>query len=181
METLLIDTLDNPGWYLKFPLVEKSQEDSVIFEIGNSDFEEDWLSIRVFNNILYLSGDPGKLNTILKKFESFSRDKGFQAPFPILSDDSALFLEKWYKTNCDGEWEHFYGVEMKLLNNKWSVTIDLEGTSLEEGRFETISLDGFTCFVERDDFISKFKGYGTNLNQLLTVFKEWAIMVIGMQ
>jgi len=42
------------------------------------------------------------------------------------------WIENWYLSNCDGDWEHSYGVKITTLDNPgWSVKIDLEGTELE--------------------------------------------------
>ena len=40
------------------------------------------------------------------------------------------WLQQWYQKNCDGEWEHLYGIEIETLDNPgWHVKIDLEETS----------------------------------------------------
>ena len=42
------------------------------------------------------------------------------------------WLQKWYAEQCNGEWEHHYGVTIETLDNPgWSVKIDLTGTPLE--------------------------------------------------
>jgi hypothetical protein len=47
-------------------------------------------------------------------------------------------IQVWYAAQCDGDWEHQYGVSIETLDNPgWSVTIDLSGTSLENIRFQT--------------------------------------------
>lgn len=91
----------------------------------------------------------------------------------ILSD-----LQKWYESNCDEEWEHYFGLEIGTLDNPgWSVKIDLDHTNLEGREFEKIERhesDGLwiICSVEEN----KFCGYGdpTRLEELLTVFLNWA-------
>lgn len=43
--------------------------------------------------------------------------------------DRISFLEDWYAQQCDGDWEHEWGVEIATLDNPgWQVTINLEGT-----------------------------------------------------
>lgn len=35
-------------------------------------------------------------------------------------------LEDWYQSNCDGDWEHGFGVTIESLDNPgWSLTADL--------------------------------------------------------
>jgi len=42
------------------------------------------------------------------------------------------WLSEWYKSNCDGDWEHDYGLKIETLDNPgWSLTIDLENTKIE--------------------------------------------------
>ena len=36
------------------------------------------------------------------------------------------WIEKWYKGNCNGDWEHSYGITIETLDNPgWDFTIDL--------------------------------------------------------
>ena len=43
------------------------------------------------------------------------------------------WLEKWYKKQCDGDWEHMFGVQIYTLDNPgWRVKIDIADTELEE-------------------------------------------------
>lgn len=42
------------------------------------------------------------------------------------------WLQNWYKTNCNGDWEHTYGIKIETLDNPgWSVVVDLKETNLE--------------------------------------------------
>lgn len=44
--------------------------------------------------------------------------------------DELRFLEDWYAQQCDGDWEHGWGVSLETLDNPgWRLTVDLEGTS----------------------------------------------------
>ena len=46
--------------------------------------------------------------------------------------DALYLLQRWYVGQCDGEWEHSYGVTIDTLDNPgWTVRIDLTGTPLE--------------------------------------------------
>ncbi|MCB9198135.1 MAG: immunity 53 family protein [Flavobacteriales bacterium] len=46
-------------------------------------------------------------------------------------------LQLWYKNQCDGDWEHDFGIKINTLDNPgWSLTIDLQLTSLEGFEFE---------------------------------------------
>lgn len=46
-------------------------------------------------------------------------------------------LCKWYSAQCDGEWEHRYGLRIETLDNPgWIIRIDLNGIALEAARHE---------------------------------------------
>ena len=91
----------------------------------------------------------------------------------ILSD-----LQKWYESQCNEDWEHFFGVSIGTLDNPgWTVTIDLDGTDLAEKPFSTIEnlssvQDWIKCWVEN----AKFNGAGgpQKLEEILTIFLDWA-------
>ena len=88
-------------------------------------------------------------------------------------------LEAWYLRQCNGDWEHQYGVTIDPLDNPgWSVTIDLTGTKLERVPYNRLSQNApsdqnwLDCRVER----GKWKGVGAplKLNELLEEFLSWA-------
>ena len=46
------------------------------------------------------------------------------------------WLQSWYENNCDGDWEHLFGVTIETWNNSgWKVKVDLEDTYLEDKNF----------------------------------------------
>jgi len=46
------------------------------------------------------------------------------------------WLMSWYADQCDGDWEHQYGVCIETLDNPgWTLTIDLIGTPLADRSF----------------------------------------------
>lgn len=39
------------------------------------------------------------------------------------------WLEEWYSNNCNGDWEHDYGITITTIDNPgWDITIDLADT-----------------------------------------------------
>lgn len=87
------------------------------------------------------------------------------------------WLMKWYKANCDGDWEHLYGVKIYTVDNPgWSVIIDLLGTPSEDKPFQKIQVDNgdedWIVCIKKD---SVFKGSGdpNKLEEILGIFKEW--------
>lgn len=94
------------------------------------------------------------------------------------SDNYFLKLQEWYLEQCDGDWEHEFGVKIETLDNPgWSLHIDLTGTSLERKSFIKIRQD-----ITEDNWIhcwvadNKFQGGGgpQNLVDLVKVFIEWS-------
>lgn len=48
-------------------------------------------------------------------------------------------LQEWYLAQCDGNWEHQYGVVVDTLENPgWRLRVDLTGTELESKSFVPI-------------------------------------------
>lgn len=42
------------------------------------------------------------------------------------------WLEEWYRRQCNGDWEHSFGIEIETLDNPgWLISIDLKETELE--------------------------------------------------
>ena len=89
-------------------------------------------------------------------------------------------LTAWYRSQCDGDWEHSYGVNIGTLDNPgWLVKIDLVGTKLE-GRSFSRKTHGdsergeswIDCKVEGKQFVGA-GGIG-NLAELLEIFLTWS-------
>lgn len=87
------------------------------------------------------------------------------------------WLEEWYLSNCDGDWEHCYGIKIGTLDNPgWTVSVDLHETKFEGKDFNTIDIershnDWVYCKVEKNAF--KGAGGPKNLKEMLTIFRDW--------
>lgn len=47
--------------------------------------------------------------------------------------DNLNWIENWFAKQCDGDWEHEFGIRIETLDNPgWSIEIDLVGTELED-------------------------------------------------
>ena len=91
-------------------------------------------------------------------------------------------LQLWYLSQCNGDWEHTYGVEIANIDNPgWSVKVELTHTLLEEVSMSPTRIqrkhedDWINCRVEKRQFL----GYGgpENLEEILKVFLDWAAKV----
>ena len=86
-------------------------------------------------------------------------------------------LQDWYKSNCNDDWEHSYGISIQTLDNPgWIVKVDLQETDLETLQFarqfqsSTDENDWFTCKIQ-DGSLAIACG-PENLEQVLTIFLD---------
>ena len=96
---------------------------------------------------------------------------------PTTNGTELQAIQRWHTEQCDGDWEHSYGVQIATLDNPgWSVIIDLADTNLEGRQFEDTGdragQDWWMCRV-RD---TQFQGSGgpAMLGVLLRAFLTWA-------
>ena len=88
------------------------------------------------------------------------------------------WLENWYASNCDGDWEHCYGVKIETLDNPgWWVRIELSDTGLEDKPFSGINDtdnddDWLVCRIDN----GFFDGCGdpSKLGTIIEIFRKWA-------
>jgi Immunity protein 53 len=46
-----------------------------------------------------------------------------------MTNNNLTWLSDWYQSNCNGDWEHNYGVKIETIDNPgWFITIDLNDT-----------------------------------------------------
>ena len=56
--------------------------------------------------------------------------------------DPLTWLQAWYATQCDGDWEHDYGVSIQTLDNPgWHLSVDLTETALAKAQFDPIRIE----------------------------------------
>ena len=89
-------------------------------------------------------------------------------------------LQDWYRSQCNGDWEHSFGVKIDTLDNPgWMIKIDLNETELQRKHYEPLSrgdsdadADWIVCKVESGQFV----GYGgaNNLDEVIRTFLTWA-------
>jgi hypothetical protein len=91
--------------------------------------------------------------------------------------DTLQKLTSWFSAQCNGEWEHTYGIKIATLDNPgWELRIDLTETALVDQPFEAIQRDRsekdwVRCRLEG----TTFAGYGgvSNLDELINIFLDW--------
>jgi hypothetical protein len=101
--------------------------------------------------------------------------------------DELSWLMNWYVAQCDGDWEHRFGLEIGTLDNPgWSLAIDLAGTPWERRSFDPVSHnlteeeraegpigDKHWWAASIED--STFKAFGgpRDLPAMIGLFREW--------
>ena len=92
--------------------------------------------------------------------------------------NSVEFMQKWFASQCNGDWEHDVGITIETLDNPgWRVSVNLKGTSLEDASFDLVDEertdeDWVICRIE-DGCFEGFGGVG-NLMEILEVFQRFA-------
>jgi hypothetical protein len=87
-------------------------------------------------------------------------------------------LASWFQSQCQNGWEEFNGVSIESRDDPgWMVSIDLADTSLAGKAFKPVKErrseeDWIECSVAKDRFVGK--GGAGNLDELITVFLDWA-------
>lgn len=88
------------------------------------------------------------------------------------------WLGEWFQQQCDGDWEHEFGVAIETLDNPgWSFRVDLTGTLLSDVAFVAADVnDGERWMRLWKDNPSAFCGASspTMLPVMLARFREWA-------
>lgn len=91
-----------------------------------------------------------------------------------LNIDVILEIEKWLSEQCDGDWEHTYGMTIETTDNPgWYVQIDLNETALSDivkpfYRSERSEVN-WIQFEIKDSKFTGSSGIG-NLKELLQCF-----------
>jgi hypothetical protein len=90
---------------------------------------------------------------------------------------SLLALENWYAGQCNGEWEHGYGVRIDTLDNPgWRVHIGLHGTKKQDAALAKAALtrsqdDWISYWVEKEEF--QVACGPKNLSEAIDIFVGW--------
>ncbi len=94
--------------------------------------------------------------------------------------NSALIgLQEWYASQCDGDWEHNFGISIGTLDNPgWSLSINLTGTELEGVPFAELreshedERNWLICVVHDNNFNGS--GGPFALEPMIQIFLAWA-------
>src|SRR5688500_9098291 len=96
-----------------------------------------------------------------------------------MNDSTLQWIQKWYASRADEEWEHQYGIQIETFDNPgWGVKIDVKETPWQYIEFSPINTedrddDWLMCEVRDGRFIAA--GDPTKLETILTTFKNWIL------
>lgn len=97
--------------------------------------------------------------------------------------DELAWLQAWFVQQCDGDWKHEFGIDIKTLDNPgWSVDIALQNTDLDGLGFSPVVIErSETDWVHCKVREGKFQGSGGpgNLGELIGIFRRWAGALTG--
>ncbi len=186
-----INTIDNPGFSIKskFNITSGTKEFEKISysnkynnwekfswdyqtDMDYSYFFDDWYTIECVSDEIICYGDPLKLNFLLSKVEDLTNDKMIiEHEYELLN-----WLSNWYKIECNGDWEHTYGITINITQDRVFVEIDIDDTRFDndsimsEIKFESSKNDWVNIEIENQKFVAK--GDRSKLIQIIEYFIE---------
>ncbi len=90
-------------------------------------------------------------------------------------------LQTWYANECNGDWEHTYGVKIETLDNPgWLVAIDLRETDWDHQNVPRSVVErDESDWVQHEVSNGKFIGCGGpgNLEEILELFLKFVANV----
>jgi len=177
-----IQGIDNPGWGIDIDL-RGTELEGQIFELNVDNSDDDWIICSVRDNLFTGVGDVDKLSKVIKTFKAWNEKKAADVKPPMEDDEMLYWIQDWTKSNCDGDWEHCGGFEIKTIKSGWKVTIDISGLTPEPLPTRKMTKAGgkdnwINCSLIDEIFIGE--GTADQLGAILQVFKDWAEATYGM-
>ena len=87
------------------------------------------------------------------------------------------WLENWYESNCDGDWEHTFGVNISTLDNPgWCVELNVTETIYQDIIFNEVIIertDNDWVYCKKNDSTIDCMGGPKNLGEVLEILKKW--------
>jgi len=129
-----IVTIDNPGWGVSADLNNHELKVEKRVLVDFEETENNWYCCWTENKKFEAAGGPFNLSNILSVLKQFTNSEDiketvFQFPNP---NDPFTWLQNWYFSQCDEDWEHCYGVVIQTNENGWRVKVDLIETESED-------------------------------------------------
>lgn len=175
------ETLDNPGWALTINLKDTTLEGKLFDKIKIDNSENDWLRCYLSNGKFEGPGGNFNLLQIIKIFRTWAENIGvhdFKEAQDFQVEDDFVWLQKWFNSYCNGDWEHGSGIHLKSIDHKtWDLTIELLDTQLDNKNFNEVKeqyteTDWFHCYVKNYKFEARCSL--SNVIKVLKIFREFS-------
>lgn len=94
-----------------------------------------------------------------------------------MSDDPLTWLQAYYLSLCDEDWEHQYGFKIDNLDNPgWSLTFDLHETEMADRPFELVRVErsehDWVFYSATNEVFTAYCG-PQNLGEAISIFRRW--------
>jgi len=93
--------------------------------------------------------------------------------------DAIKYLQEWFCSQCNGDWEHNYGISISTIDNPgWSLKINLTDTDLYDRKFQEVSFfvqekaQWYQCKVKAGFFEAACDP--RSLSTVILIFLSWA-------
>lgn len=178
-----ISTIDNPGlclWvYLNDTILNDKKFDQLIIETTENNWIHCYVRDNIFQGVGGIFNFPELVSIFCSWAELPKKNKNFYLEKLILfyDLDPFIWLLKWYHSQCNGDWEHIYGIRINAIDPGWYLTISIGETVLEDIKFNELNIDRsddnwVNCFIRKNEFIGL--GGPFNLVEIIQIFCDWA-------
>jgi len=203
-EAFVIGTLDNPGWCFWIRTEQTELQNQNFQKIRIDRTEDDWVRCYIEEGMFKGCGGPSNLPEVLQIFRDWAESAEIHTQtspkslrlvhqnlkpqtFQINTThnkDNLTWLTDWFYSQCDGDWEHCFGIGINNLNgSEGFFKVGISETELEDKPFEAIEIkrsdsDWVQCSISTKIRQGRpmFVGYGglLNLPEMIKVFRDWA-------
>ncbi|EJP17927.1 hypothetical protein LEP1GSC080_4809 [Leptospira interrogans str. FPW2026] len=126
-----IYTVSNPGWTFKVGLKSTKLENHEMRSGLIETEETDWYLYYIKDSVYDAGGDTLKLPILIDIFRSIWESKEI-AHSSHQSNTMFSWLIEWYQSQCDGDWEHEYGIAINTNGDRgWQIKIEVNFTELD--------------------------------------------------
>jgi hypothetical protein len=88
-------------------------------------------------------------------------------------------LCRWYESECNGDWEHSYGIKLETSDNPgWILTVDLNETYLSESKNKKCAYkksDNDWIHVKKENNAFQASCSLNNLNKMISLFLQFTV------
>lgn len=171
IKNIKLRNLDNPGWWIVIEDDDFENLSEVKLLIDDDKGDNDWIICNRKEKVFDGAGDALKLYEIIKVYKQTTNTRDL-TKLGSYEENFSNWLEHWYLNNCDGDWEHSYGVNILTTEErKWNIKIDL-GWEEEFDLQKNICYPGIKYNIDNELGIFKAICKSDLLCETLEMFKK---------